>query len=350
MKLYNLSEVSSTVLTNDAGVHQDGVIAYAYDDRETIWTVVGHTNSGTVSVWHGSSFDSIQKQYDARFLFALGRAGYAFHASNYPDGPKSRGQIWPCGLWIQKVTNRFYCLFHNETGWGAGDSSYTIFGQEEGEPDFRHIGLMISDDYGKTWDFAGWILTSSKRCWTDEYNADMLDVGQSGQSICLGCGDFSVWPDEQSQYLYLFYTQHTVYRWNTGCIEDQVFVARCLFRDLDDPSAWRKYDGDGFRAFGNGGNDYALFSHGAVPSVCQLDDQYVMSTYNRAAWREGTCTLQLSFSTDLVHWSPPQRLSSGRPDLSNPYFTLIPDGHSPGRIRAFMSSNGTGIQQFFIQL
>ena len=201
MRDYIISSVQETNLTNKNGVYQDSLIAYDRDASGRIWAILGHTNLGGISVWSGESLCRLQKKYPAEFLFSLGEAGAAFNASTYPDGPLSRGQIWPCGLWIHPDTNRFYCFIHNETGWGAGTSSYTATGFAEGEPDFRHIGMMYSDDNGKTWIFSGWILTAQEPCWTEQFRAGMNTPGQMGGELCLGCGDFSIYAERQSRQL-----------------------------------------------------------------------------------------------------------------------------------------------------
>lgn len=149
MNNYQLSSVHETNLTNQNGVYQDSLLTYAADRSGRFWALLGHTNLGGISVWSGSSLLDLKKEYDAQYCFALGEAGQAFSGIPYPDGPLSRGQIWPCGLWINKETNRFYCLIHNETGWGAGKTSYTARAQEEGEPDFRHTtGLSCQPTTG----------------------------------------------------------------------------------------------------------------------------------------------------------------------------------------------------------
>lgn len=72
-----------------------------------------------------------------------------------------------------------------------------------------------------------------------------------------------------------------------------------------------------------------------------------MSTYNREAWQNGVCTCQISFSDDLLHWTPPERISAERADLSNPYLTICPEHNA---FRVFMSSNGTGIRSFTLKI
>ena len=74
-------------------------------------------------------------KYDALLNFNVGAAGIAFNNMNYPDGPKSRGQIWPCGLYIDSI-GKFYCYLHNETGEPAGGTGYNLYGLVEGKRDF----------------------------------------------------------------------------------------------------------------------------------------------------------------------------------------------------------------------
>ena len=124
MNNYQLSSVHETNLTNQNGVYQDSLLTYAADRSGRFWALLGHTNLGGISVWSGSSLLDLKKEYDAQYCFALGEAGQAFSGIPYPDGPLSRGQIWPCGLWINKETNRFYCLIHNETGWRGENLLY----------------------------------------------------------------------------------------------------------------------------------------------------------------------------------------------------------------------------------
>lgn len=349
MNNYQLSSVHETNLTNQNGVYQDSLLTYAADRSGRFWALLGHTNLGGISVWSGSSLLDLKKEYDAQYCFALGEAGQAFSGIPYPDGPLSRGQIWPCGLWINKETNRFYCLIHNETGWGAGKTSYTARAQEEGEPDFRHIGMMTSDDCGRTWRFFSWILTAQEPCWTSRFSPGMNQPGQTGDEICLGCGDFSVFPNPHDGYLYLFYTKHFTNLERSEAVTDAVYLARCRLDELEDVTAWRKYTGNGFTEPGNCGRDVPVLIGGAIPSVCKdpAHDRFVMSTYNRDAWQNGLCTCQLSFSEDLLHWTKPEHIAVKRADVSNPYLTLYPEGTS---FRVFMSANGTDIRWYTLTL
>lgn len=152
--------------------------------------------------------------------------------------------------------------------------------------------------------FPGWILTAQEPCWTSRFSPGIDRPGQSEREICLGCGDFSVFPNLYDGYLYLFYTKHFIQIDQPQAVKDEVYLARCRLDELDDVTVWKKYTDSGFTAPGNCGQDVSVLTGGAIPSVCKdpKHDRFVMSTYNRDAWRNGLCTCQLSFSEDLLHW------------------------------------------------
>ena len=209
--------------------------------------------------------------------------------------------------------------------------------------------MMTSDDRGKTWRFSGWILTAQEPCWTSRFSPGIDRPGQSEREICLGCGDFSVFPNLYDGYLYLFYTKHFIQIDQPQAVKDEVYLARCRLDELDDVTVWKKYTDSGFTAPGNCGQDVPVLTGGAIPSVCKdpKHDRFVMSTYNRDAWRNGLCTCQLSFSEDLLHWTQPEHIAIKRADVSNPYLTLYPEGAS---FRVFMSANGTDIRWYTLTM
>lgn len=342
-----ISKGVNTCFQNQNGVYQDGVLAYCQDQDATIWAIVGHTNLGGISVWHGQELYCLEKQYDAAFQFDLGKAGEAFNGVQYPDGPFARGQIWPCGLWIDPSDHCFYCYFHNETGWGAGDTSYTVFGQQEGEPDYRHIGLMASKDRGKTWDFQGFIITSSFPSFSSYYRpGECTQPGQSDDWICLGSGDFSIYANEQDGFLYLFYTQ-SFYHCLTKEIRDHIYVARAPIAMQRFPQSWKKLYQGNFSQPGNCGLETPVFSDGAVPSVIYYKPAsiYMMSCYHRASWISGNSTLQIAFSNDLIHWEKMIAAGGDRTDLSLPYFTLHCPDRNDCHMEIYMGSNGIDVMK-----
>lgn len=146
---WNIGSGVNTEINAANDIHQDCVLGLCRDEEGFLWATAGHCGYGKIGVFCGRNADDLKKLYDAQLLFATGAAGDAFggEAGRYPDGPLARGEIWATGLWIVPKTatqypGRFYALVHNETGWGSGKTGYTAFKQEEGEPDFRHIGQI----------------------------------------------------------------------------------------------------------------------------------------------------------------------------------------------------------------
>lgn len=343
---------SATVFTNANGVYQDGVVAHARDGAGILWAIVGHENLGGISVWAGSELATMELRYRPTFRFQTGQAGDAFHGTPYPDGPRSRGLLWPCGLYID-LDNSFHLFVHNETGWGAGTMNYTALEiGVEGEPDFRHIAKLTSADQGRSWEFDGWIITSAAPSWTDRAQPEEgIGPGQSGEIVCLGAGDLSLFANTRDGFLYLFYTE-MLYDLSDRSISDTIHVARAAMESCGCPGSWRKLFEGVFNSEGNGGPSTEVARSGCVPSVSYNTelDTYVMTTYNRDAWVTGKGTLQVSLSEDLRSWSSPQLVAFDRESLSLPYFTQCSLGREPGetgeRFALLGESNGTDVVSF----
>mgnify|MGYP000383178881 CR=1 FL=1 len=326
---------STTQFTTANGVYQDGNLAVSRDSSGNLYAILGHTNSGSpLQIWKGTSIIDMTLQYNATLNFSLGAAGTAFNNTYYPDGGgnviKSRGQIWPLGLYIDSV-GKFYAYIHNETGWSAGGTGYSsTTGGDPGEPDFRHIALMTSTDQGHNWNFDSWIITGSQIAYTTIYRPDGLTTGgQVGPSYNLGSGDQSFFDNPNDGYLYMFYSEITSPE-NT----DNIYVARAL---KSNPSVWNKYFNGSWSEPGNTGLGTSLLTGGAVPSVAWSTylNKYIMTSYNRTAWNSGTsglCTLQISTSSDLVNWSAPQLLSSADTTFNKPYWTIL-NSNTSGNIK-----------------
>jgi len=347
-----VSESSLSQYTNDNGVYQDGTLAFCRDKDGVLWALLGHSHLGGVSLWKGTSVDDMQKQCYIEYNFHLGEAGKAFDGTFYPDGPRSRGQIWPYGLWIDPEDGRFYCFIHNETGWGAKETSYTVFGLNEGEPDFRHIGLMTSDDQGKSWDFRGWIITSNKPCWSEHYRPDGMQGGQRGRDIFLCAGDFTLYVNHKDGYFYIFYTQieHNI---DTKSCYDRIYAARAPIESKGLPGSWKKLYNGSFSEPGNMGKESPVVENANVPCISYnyYLNKYIMTSYRRDCWVSGKGACQVAFSDDLVNWSKPELLAPDRKDLSKPYFTICnteKEGmhNETGKtFRLFMESNGTDVEK-----
>lgn len=319
------SEISN--FTNHNGINQDGNLALCRDMKGNVWAVLGHTNMGGLKIWKGSSVDNMIYKYDAALNFKLGAAGIAFNNINYPDGPKSRGQVWPFGLYIGS-TGKFYCYIHNETGWASGGTGYTINGQFEGEPDFRHIGLMTSLDSGRTWNFDGWIITSSEKSFTTKYLPEPeLTGAQVGPQYSLGAGDHSLFVNPNDKYMYLFYTK--IYINSAGKDHtDSIYVARA---PKNNPTIWTKWYKGGWGQSGNSGKESAVIGHyGYGPSVAWSTylNKYILISMYRPVWnpssKTGICALQMSVCNDWKNqnWASPQLVKSFPGDS-----TIIPSAY-----------------------
>jgi len=349
---WKVSDSISTLFTNSNGIYQDGGLALCRDKVGTLWGLFGHSYLGGVSLWKGLHVHTMEKVCDIGYNFKLGKAGEAFEGIPYPDGPRSRGGIWPYGLWIDPEDGRFYCFIHNETGWGGKETSYNAFGKNEGEPDFRHIGLMTSDDSGNSWDFRGWIITSEKPCWTTVYRPGDMVGGQVGKEICLGAGDFTLLVNHRDEFMYIFYTQITFDVETKGC-HDAVYAARAPISSKGLPGSWKKLFGESFSEAGNMGRETVVLEKANVPSISYntFIEKYIMSSYRRECWISGMGACQISMSSDLISWSRPKLLDGSRKDLSKPYFTIcnvedsLVSNETGKTFRLFMESNGTDVEE-----
>ena len=339
---WTVSPSRPTPFTNANGVYQDGLLCFARDSGGTLWSLLGHMGLGDITLWRGRSVDDLTMLGPVRYNFPLLQAGPAFNGVPYPDGPRSRGQVWPCALWIDPADDTFYCYVHNETGWGGGPTSYNVYGYHEGEPDFRHIGLMSSSDRGRSWDFRGWIITSDKPCWSTLFQPDGMTGGQPPEGIVLGAGDHSLFVNDADGYLYIFYTENST-----------VYVARAPKSSLGLPGSWQKYYEGAFCEPGNMGRATPLLTNAVIPGVLHNTHlgKYLMTTYHPQLWRSGQGACQIALSDDLVHWSAPRPLDPSRTDLSRPYWTPVSAAESgspnvAGRtFRLFYEGNGTDVWQ-----
>lgn len=313
------------------GVHPDSVPALCRDGEGALWAIAGHSGYGKIGVYRGETADRLEKLYDADLLFETGAAGAAFggEANRYPDGPLPRGEVWATGLWIVPLSatrcpGRFYALVHNETGWGAGSTGYTAFALEEGEPDFRHIGMMYSDDQGKTWRFQGWVITAAEPCYTRLFRPDgITEGGQKPGIINLGAGDLSVFYRPDQSMLYCFYSMIRYNMDERRVVVDEVYVARAEVPESGEPGVFLKYHDGCFSSPGNGGAETPVMTGGAEPCAAfhRPTGLFLLTTYNRTYWGSGP-TLQVCYSDDLVSWTSPVRCVQHHSELSMPYYGL----------------------------
>lgn len=325
----------ATPFLNSVGVYQDGTVPTCRDKNGKLWAISGHSHVGDIGVFCGNDLSDMEKVYSARFNFTVGHADYAFNGVRYPEGVKARGSVWPFGLYICPETGRFFCFFHNETGWAGRGTAYDAYGYCETpliDSDFRHVGLMHSDDEGKTWSFDRWVLTAEAVCFTDKFVPDGVNVkGQKSGEIGLGSGDFTLFTPPNDEYMYLFYNIlkiHTEQKVWKAC---DTYVARIRKRTdgvMPDPV---KYYNGSFCEPGNFGKETPIIKDAWHTRVVYAK-KYGLYIASSAPVNENVSTapirdfMELRVSNDLISWSEPISFERGGKKFGNHYNAIISRG------------------------
>jgi hypothetical protein len=262
------------------------------------------------------------------------------------------------GVWFEAIVpdvdGTWYGYYHNE--WPAdicNDPGRTI----------PRIGAARSSDFGATWYNLGVVLESPPGTY---------DCGSTNQYFVGGVGDFSVMLDQESQYLYLFFSQYANRESAQG-----VSVARLAWADRDAPAGkasvwWRNQTWIPARAIRTRSGERHIYSAGGPiyranenwhsagvdafwgPSVHWNTylGQYVM-LLNRArdaAWtQEGTYVAFTPTLNDPGTWSIPQRLTTGGrwyPQVLGLEVGVGTDRIAGERPRFFMSGRSDHLIQF----
>lgn len=339
----NIGEAMESPFMNKYGVYQDGTTPLWRDADGTLWGMSGHSHMGCIAMFRGTTLDDMTLAWPIETTFAVGRAGEAYNGIRYPDGMLPRGSMWPFGLYICPVTHRFFCWFHNETGWNGGGTAYDAFGLCETprlDADFRHVGLMHSDDEGRTWTFDRWVLTAYEPSLTTRYNPDAGNVrGQAGDIVRFGSGDFCLFADTKGEYLYLLYDiitmdvgKSTVQEAWLGC---DAHIARARIREDGIMGDFVKYYDGVFSEAGNLGRESAILRDAWHPRVAYSEPLgcYVMTSKPIIAAMhgeipdldDGMCVMQIATSTDLIHWSAPEVVYKDGKPWGNHYNAMVSD-------------------------
>ncbi len=366
-----IGEKLTTPFVNSNNLYQDGTTPMYRDTDGKLWAISGHTHVGEIAMFCGNSLDDIQKLYAIKTNFKTGNADYAFSGIRYPEGIKPRGSIWPFGLYICPNTHRFFCWFHNETGWAGEGSAFDAYGPCE-EPkydsDFRHIGLMHSDDEGKTWDFDRWVMTGYEAPFSSRFNPDdKIATGQQGDVLKFGCGDFSIFVEPDGDYIYLFYSVATIdlsaeitqKSWQK-CAG---YVARCRKRTDGLMGDFVKYYDGAFCEAGNMGKETAILPDCWHPRVVYSEPHqlYIMISKPMMASKRGEISgldekrkvAQFCVSKDLVNWSEPKVFYNNGIPFGNHYNAIISDDcdRQPNILKTnefsiLCNHNGTDVERY----
>lgn len=313
-----VNEPRETQFKRANGIRSDGTLAIYRDTDGKLWAMAGHTNSGHIGMFCGTCIEDLAEVWPISLNFGDGHADYAFSGIRYPEGIRARGAIWPFGLYICPGTHRFFCFFHNETAWRGRGTGYDAFGycdKPAFDSDFRHVGLMHSDDEGKSWVFDRWVLTAETVCFTEAFSPE--GDGKKGQpmgSISFGSGDFSIFVEPEGDYIYLFYNiikANTERRCWTDC---DIYVARTRKRCDGVMGDFVKYYNGAFCEAGNLGKETPIVCGGWHPRVVYLEKygKYLMSCSHAAPKPNGGMVhpiMDVRESDDLLRWSTPVSLT-----------------------------------------
>ena len=316
--IFEIGSAQETGMQNKYGIYQDGTTPMYRDVDGKLWAISGHTHMGHIAMLCGTCVADLAPVYPIKQNFCTGHADFAIDKVRYPDGIKARGSVWPFGLYICPKTHRFFCFFHNETGWrcqGTGYDAWNILAEGESpkfDSDFRHIGMMHSDDEGRTWTFDRWVLSGeylgiTEKCNPDGFNPKL--VGQKEGVISLGAGDFSFYIDHKEGFFYIFYNIVRV-DMVQGCWDGcDVYVARSRLREDGTFGDFVKYYNGAFCEAGNLGRETAIAKNAWHPRVVysQVLGCYLMSFVNVTPKKQtGDLVddiMRVSTSKDMLNWS-----------------------------------------------
>lgn len=329
-----VGEKSDSPFLNKIDIYQDGTTPMYRDASGKLWAMSGHSHMGHIGMFCGTTLDDMKEVYPISTNFCVGHADYAFSGIRYPEGVKPRGSIWPFGLYICPKTNRFFCFFHNEAAWNSKGTGYDALGPcdvPHFDSDFRHIGLMHSDDCGRNWTFDRWVLTGNRVCFTEKYDPEnSIAIGQSGPEVYLGTGDFSIFVEPEGEYIYLFYDTIRVDVekgvWN-GC---DTYVARTRRREDGTMGDFVKYYNGSFCEAGNLGRETPIFMNAWHPRVVYSEKHglfFASSCPARQNVGKGVIIdeMQVRYSSDMINWSEPITLERDGKVFGNHYVAMVSD-------------------------
>lgn len=360
---------------NKNGVYQDGTTPMYRDIDGKLWAMSGHSHAGHIAMFSGTSLDDMVKMWPIETNFSIGHAEYAYAGVRYPEGILPRGSIWPFGLYICPNTHRFFCWFHNETGWNGRGTAYDAFGPCDTpryDSDFRHVGLMHSDDEGKTWSFDRWVLTGEEVAFTSRYNPGAgKALGQQGDMIRFGSGDFSLFIEPEGNFIYIFYNIITMdLSDETGDVwrNCDVYVARCRKRADGIMGDFVKYYQGGFSEAGNLGKESAIMEDAWHPRVVYSipEKMYIMTSkpilkskqmMDVPGMDQKCKVMQIALSKDLLHWSNPQIVYQNGAVWGNHYNAIVSDDKetqpnilASNTFSILNNHNGTDVLRYPVEL
>ena len=361
-----IGEEKETAFHNSIDIYQDGTTPMYRDVDGKLWAMSGHSHLGHIGMFCGTTLDDMKEVYPISLNFCVGHAEYAYSGIRYPEGVKPRGSIWPFGLYICPNTHRFFCFFHNESGWNGKGTAYDALGPcktPHYDSDFRHIGLMHSDDEGKTWIFDRWVLTAEAVCFTEMYNPGAGNViGQKAGDINLGSGDFSIFIEPEGEYIYLYYNIIHVDT-NEACwTRCDTYVARTRKRTDGIMGDFVKYYDGAFCEAGNFGKETSIIHNSWHPRMVYAKkyDCFIItsSPVNFGNNKQLIADyMEVRTSKDMLNWSEPITVERDGKLFGNHYMAIVSDDvdGQPNIIKGdncsiLTNHNGTNVMRYMTML
>ena len=370
-----IGEGTESPFMNKYGVYQDGTTPMYRDVDGRVWAMSGHSHMGHIAMFAGTCLDDMKHMWEIHTDFQIGNANVAYGGIRYPEGVQPRGSMWPFGLYICPNTHRFFCWFHNETGWNGQGSAYDAFGPCEKpkyDSDFRHVGLMHSDDEGKTWSFDRWVLTGEDVAYTERYLPDVKNViGQKGDVVRFGSGDFCMYIESEGDYIYLFYNIITI-DLSKDSMEDawqscDAYVARCRKRTDGVMGDFVKYYEGAFCEAGNLGKESIILNNAWHPRVVYSipEKMFIMTSKPIISTMKGEidgldkkgCVMQISTSYDMINWTKPEIVYKDGMPWGNHYNAIVSDDVmdqpnilSSNSFSILNNHNGTDVIRYSVKL
>lgn len=357
-----IGEKQDTPFHNSIGVYQDGTTPMYRDVDGKLWAMSGHSHMGHIGMFCGTTLDDMKEVYPIETNFCVGHAEYAYSGIRYPEGVKPRGSIWPFGLYICPNTHRFFCFFHNEAGWNGKGTAYDALGPCEVphyDSDFRHIGLMHSDDEGRTWIFDRWVLTAENVCFTEMYNPGAGNaLGQKAGLVSLGSGDFSLYVEPDGEYMYLFYNIIYVDTNESAWKRCDTYVARTRKRTDGIMGDFVKYYNGEFCEAGNLGKETPII-HNSWHARAVYSKKYDTYFITSSPINFGNQTklvadvMEVRTSKDMLRWSEPVTVEYEGETFGNHYMAMVSDDpdEQPNIIKGdtfsiLTNHNGTNVMRY----
>ncbi|MBQ9940841.1 MAG: hypothetical protein IJO74_04810 [Clostridia bacterium] len=358
----SVGEQGTTAFCGQNNNYQDGTTPMYRDTDGKLWAISGHSHMGDINVFCGTCIEDMKKMYPITTNFGVGHAEYAFDHIRYPEGIKARGSIWPFGLYICPNTHRFFCFFHNETGWNGRGTAYDSLGlcnTPHFDSDFRHIGLMHSDDEGKSWTFDRWVITGNNVCFTENYNPNGdCAIGQKSGVVNLGSGDFSLFVEPDGEFMYIVYNMVIVDVPTGVWLSCDTYIARTRKRTDGVMGDFVKYYEGSFCEAGNLGRETKIASNTWHSRIAYFEKhkKYLMCS---SPIEPGKVTsalvkdiMEVRESDDMIHWSEPVAVYKNDAPFGNHYMAMLSasDTNQPHIIKGddfliLTNHNGTDVMK-----